>query len=164
MVKDKFSDIWKGTVFIRNVDINEGARRADLDLMYATPADLRLAHEVTQKQLEDSKEVEISIALVNQGKREAEHPYLRMCFLDIEKLVSCSGSIVDISSYNQGNPIIRVMLDNPIYPRIKWECGKATVKVKKDAKQIATSVDIRAGQMHKEGIYPINLQAEDKNA
>ncbi len=163
MVKDKFGGIQKGTVFIRNVDMNEGARRSDLDLMYATPADLRLVHEVTQKELEDSKEVEVKIYLTNRGRREAEHPYLRMRFLDIEKLVSCSGSIIDISSYNQGNPIIRVLLDHPIYPNIRWECGKATVKVKKDTKQIPTSVAIWAGKMHKEGIYPIDLPSEEQN-
>ncbi len=163
MVKDKFGGIQKGTIFIRNVDMNEGARRADLDLMYVTPADLRLVHDVTQKELEDLKEVEIKISLVNQGKGEAEHPYLRMRFLNIEQLVSCSGSVVNISSYHEGSPIIRVLLDNPIYPNIKWECGKAIVRLKKDVKQILTSVDIWAGRMHKEGIYPIDLQDKVKS-
>lgn len=157
MVKDKFGSIQKGTVFIRNVDMNEGARRADLNLMYATPADLRLDYEVTQKELEDSKEVEIKICLINRGKREAEHPYLRMQFLDIERLVSCTGGVVNLSSYNKGVPIIRVSVDNPIYPTIRWECGKATVIVKKDIKQIPTSVKLWAGNMHKEGMYTINL-------
>lgn len=157
MVKDKFGGIQKGTVFIRNVDMNEGARRADINLMYATPADLRLDHEVKQKELEDSKEVEIKICLINQGKREAEHPYLRMQFLDIERLVSCTAGVVNLSSYNKGVPIIRVSVDNPIYPTIKWECGKATVIVKKDVKQIPTLVKLWAGNMHKEGIYTINL-------
>jgi len=163
MVKDKFGSVQKGTIFIRNVDMNEGARRADVNLMYASPADLRLSHEVAQKELEDSKEVEIRLSLVNQGKREAEHPYLTMHFLDIEQLVNCSGEVVDISSYNKGIPIIRVLLDNPIYPTIRWQCGKVTVKVKKDAKQIQTSIDIRAGKMHKKGTYPIDLHDEDKN-
>lgn len=151
--------IERGTVYIRNYDINEGARRADLDRMYAGGADIRLIHEIAQKPINDFIEVEIKFILVNWGKQGAASPYIWIQFKNIEQLIRCTGTWVDISHVNNNIPTIRLVSDAPVYPGINMHCHGAIIRFKKDAKQVETRVRMRALNMQpKEGDYVIHLQ------
>lgn len=98
-VADRFGGvIERGTVFIRNFNMNEGARRTDLDQMYAakyaTPeADLVLTHEIKKKSLDDSIEVDIDFIIQNTSEVAATDPYIWLQFENVQTIVKCTGTL-----------------------------------------------------------------------
>lgn len=156
--------IERGTVFIRNFNINEGARRTDLDKMYAgkyaTPqADLKVTHEIKKRPAGELIEVEIDFCLVNQGDAPATDPYIWFQFKNIQQLVQCTGEWMDVSRFNNGIPTINVFLSHPIYwMRIHY--NGAIVRVDKSTKQIEGIIIIQAGNMRRSvDEYVISLEA-----
>lgn len=159
MVKDRYGDIQRGTIYVRNVDMNEGARRADVDRMYALrQADLVLIHEVKQKPSDDLSEVEINLAFLNIGKREGTTPYVWIQFTNLEQLVRCAHPWNNQSQRNNNVPTVDCLSQKPIMPRMRMHIGEVVVRVKKDTKQIQGRVRMSAGNMElKEGPYSIEL-------
>lgn len=157
--------IERGTVFIRNYNINEGAKRADLDKIYnkikyiALQADIELSHVVTSKTSGDLTEADIKFWFVNQGDVVATDVYLWMRFKNIKEIVQCTGDWEDISAMNNGIPTIQLLYKLPVIRPIKMRCGKVTVKVGGDVKQIETRVIMGAINMRtRDGSYVIPLE------
>jgi len=156
--------IERGTVFVRNFNMNEGAKRADLDKMYQVKyvtlqADLRLNHEVSVKPLDDMLEVDIKFVLVNTGDVLATDAYVWMQFTNIKQLVKCMGNWLDISKFNKNIPTIRILADTPVCPSINFHCEGVTLRVDKELDRIEAQVTLGAsGTRIKEGRYVIQLQ------
>lgn len=155
--------IHRGTVFVRNYNMNEGAKRADLDKIYerikyvSLQADLILSHEVSVKPINDLIEVEIDFTIINVGDVLATSVYLRLLFHNVEKIVS-TGTWQDISKYNKDRPTIRFLAKVPICPGIPLQKNKVTVNVKKGTKQIEAHLWLGAANMRiKEGVYVIAI-------
>jgi len=160
----KLFHIERGTVFIRNYNMNEGARRADLDKMYKVKyvtleADLRINHEASVKTLDDSKEVDITFFLVNLGEALATDTLMWVQFRNTKEIVRCKSGWKDISNLNNNIPTVQLPVAVPIMAKIKTQCSGLVVKVDKDIQQIEMSVIIGATNMRtKEGTYVIPLQ------
>lgn len=158
--------VYRGMVFIRNFNKNEGACRADLDTMYqikyvTLQPDLELLHEVSVKSLEDLNEVGIDFRLINIGDVLATSVYARLRLYNIEKIVS-TGVWQDISKYNEDKPTMRFLAKVPICPGIPLLCNKVKVNVKKSVKQIEAHLWLGATNMRmKEGSYVVALKQEE---
>jgi len=156
--------IERGTVFIRNFNMNEGARREDIDRIYekryATPqADLRMGCDIKKKALDGLTEVTIDFIFKNEGEAPATAPYVWVQFKDVREIVLSGSQWVNVSSVNKNVPTINLILDTPIYLGIRMHYGGVVVKVSKDTNKIEASVDIQAGNMHrKKGPYEISLE------
>lgn len=114
--------IYRGIVYTRNFNKNEGASRADLDKMYGIryvemQTELQLTHEVSVKAIEGSKEVAIKFRIHNTGDLLATSPYARIVLNNIEKIVD-SGCWEDISAFNENIPTLRIVSSVPICPEI----------------------------------------------
>jgi len=160
--------IERGTVFIRNYNINEGAKRADLDKIYnkikyvALQADIELTHEVTPKPSDDLTEADIRFFLKNQGDVVATHIYVWMQFKNVEKIVRCKGDWHNISRINRNNPTIELEYITPVLHSIRMHCGGVVVKVDSGVSEIEATVVIGATNMRtKEGSYVIALKKKD---
>jgi hypothetical protein len=160
--------IERGTVFIRNFNINEGAKRADLDKIYnkikyiALQADLELTHEVTSKPSDDLTEADIEFFLVNQGDVVATDIYVWMQFKNVKEIVRCGLDCHDVSSINMNIPTIQLVPKAPVIRPIRMQCGKVAVKVGGDVKRIEARVIMGATNMRtKEGSYVISLKEKD---
>ena len=160
--------IQRGTVFIRNYNINEGAKRADLDKIYnkikyiALQADLELTHEVTSKPSGGLTEANIEFFLVNRGDVMATDIYVGIQFKNVEKIVRCTGSWQDISALNDGIPTISLLCSVPVIEPVRLLCKGVTIKVDKSVEQVQTNVVIGATNMRtKEGSYVIALKKKD---
>jgi hypothetical protein len=161
MVKDRYGSIQRGTVYVRNFDINEGARRADLDRMY-TPeqANLELRYDpVVKKSAGELWEATITFVIENESEAPAIDPYVWIQFHNIDKLVRCYGDRwVDASADNKGIPTINLPLDKPIYPPTRMRYGSVIVMIGKEHTQIQTEIKMMALNMKtKHGIYFVNL-------
>jgi hypothetical protein len=156
--------IHRGTVFVRNYNMNEGARREDIDRIYekryATPqADLRVSHEIKKKPLGDLIEVAIDFIFENEGEVPATDPYIWVQFKNVREVVQCSGKWINISRLNKNIPTINIILNTPIYSVVSMHLGEVTVSVDKDTKKIEALVDVQAGNMHRSrGPYEISLE------
>ncbi len=162
MVKDRYGSIQRGTVYVRNFDINEGARRADLDRMYTREqANLELRYDpVIKKSAGELWEATITFFIENESEAPAGDPYVWIQFHNIDKLVRCSGDSrwVDASADNRGMPTINLPLDKPIYPHTRMRYGSAIVMIGKEHSQIQTEIKMMALNMKtKHGIYFVNL-------
>jgi len=159
----KLSYIERGTVFVRNYNMNEGAKRADLDKMYKVKyatleADVQISHKLSMKPSGDSIEADIRFTLTNVGDVLATQPYVWVQFKNVQEIVRCTGNWVNISKLNNNIPTIRAVGKVPLYPNIIILFDGAVVKVAKDTKQIETYVRMGAGNMRvKEGAYTIPL-------
>jgi len=160
--------IERGTVFIRNYNINEGARRADLDKIYdkikyvALQADLELRHEVTSKPSDGLTEADIKFFLHNRGDVVATDIYVWMQFKNVEEIVQCTGAWNNISRVNKNIPTIQLVYEAPVIRPIRMRCGEITVKVGKSVKWIVARVIVGATNMRtKEGAYVISLSKRD---
>jgi len=160
--------IERGTVFIRNYNINEGAKRADLDKIYnkikyiALQADLELTHEVTSKPSDDLTEANIKFCLVNRGDVMATDIYVVIQFNNIEKIVQCTGSWNDVSAINNGIPTIQLACEVPVIKPVRLQCDGVIIKVNKSVEQVQTHVIMGATNMRtKEGSYVISLKEKD---
>jgi hypothetical protein len=157
--------IERGTVFIRNFNMNEGARRTDLDKMYAakyaTPqADLRFTHAIEEKPLGDLVEVNIDFVLVNEGQTPATDPFVWLQFKNIQELVKCTGDWINVSHVNKNIPTITLPLTRPIY-WLRLHTNGAVVRVSKQTKQIEAILIMQAGNMRlKREQYVIPLKSQ----
>jgi len=157
--------IERGTVFIRNYNINEGAKRADLDKIYnkikyvALQADIELTHEVTSKPSDDLTEADIRFFLKNQGDVVATDIYVWMQFRNVKEIVRCKGNWHNISSINRNNPTIELEYTTPVLHSIRMHCSGVVVKVDSGVSEIEATVVIGATNMRiKEGSYVISLK------
>jgi hypothetical protein len=155
--------IQRGMIFVRNYNMNEGAKRADLDRMYKVKyatleADIQISHKLSMKPSGDSIEADIRFALTNVGDVLATQPYVWVQFKNVKEIVRCTGNWVNISELNHNIPTIRIVGQVPLYPNTMCLFDGAVVKVTKDTKQIETYVRMGAGNMRvKEGTYIIPL-------
>lgn len=158
--------IQRGTVFVRNYNMNEGARRADLDKMYQVKyvtlqADLSLVYEVAVKPLDNLTEVDIKFLLVNQGDVLATDIYVWLQFKNIKQIVKCTGKWTDISKINDNVPTIQLIYGAPVIPLHSMHCRGVVVHVDRNIKQIETRIKIGAANMRtKDGSY--NIPIEEK--
>jgi len=156
--------IERGTVFIRNFNMNDGARREDIDRIYekryATPqAALGISHEIKKKPLDDLTEVTIDFCFKNEGEAPATAPYVWVQFKNVQKVVQCRGKWIDVSHLNNNIPTVNLAVDTPIYLGIRIWWKDVVVRVSKDTKKIEAIVDIQAGNMQrKRGLYEISLE------
>lgn len=161
--------IERGTVFVRNYNMNEGAKRADLDKMHKVQyvtleADLQLSHRVSVKPAGNFMEANIQFMLLNQGEVLAADPYVWMKFKNVNEIVRCTGDWDNQTSVNNNIPTIRYVGRMAICPRILTRCDGAVVKVNKNTVEIvADLIKVAAGNMRvKEGSYAINLRERSK--
>lgn len=162
---NKSFHIQRGTVYIRNYNMNQGAKRADLDKMYdrikyvSLQADIQLNHKVSIKHSNGFKEVGITFTLENRGEVVATDIYVWIQFKNIKEIVKCDEDWGDISDVNENKPTIQLLYSLPVIPPVEMECDGATVKVSKRVKQIKAKVIIGAVNMRtKEGDYVISLE------
>lgn len=161
--------IQRGTVFVRNFNINEGARRADLDKMYQVKyvtlqADLKLSHEVSVKPSDEQMEVDISFVLINLADVTATDALVVVQFKNVREIVTCKHGCVNISHLNNDNPTVQIPINVPVIRPIRTHLDGVTVKVDKDVEEIIALVVISAANMRtKEGTYVIPLKVESKN-
>ena len=160
--------IERGTVFIRNYNINEGARRADLDKIYnkikyvALQADIELGHEVTYKPSDGLTEADIEFSLKNQGDVVATDIYVWMQFKNVKAIVQCTGRWKDISRLNNDIPTIELAYPVPLIKPITHRCAGVTVKLDKRVKRIEARVLMGAINMRtKDGSYVMPLEESD---
>lgn len=155
--------IERGTVFVRNYNMNDGAKRADLDKMYKVKyatleTDVQVSHKLSMKPSGDSIEADISFLLTNVGDVLATQPYVWVQFKDVKELVRCTGKWVDISKLNDNILTIRYLGEVPLYPKLMFISNGAVIKVAKDTKQIEAYMRMGAGNIRvKEGAYIIPL-------
>jgi len=159
MVKDRYGGIQRGTVFIRNIDMNEGARRADLDQMYSK-VDLRLSHEVKERRVaDDSAEVNIEFTLRNAGHMSGAFVRVSVRFDNIRRIVKLTGAWQDISYLRENAPTIQ-MDANIVHLNEVLHCHGAVVQVDKGVKQIEAYFALYAMNMvPKRGKYAIPLES-----
>lgn len=164
---NKSFHIQRGTVYVRNYNITQGAKRADLDKIYdkkkyvALQADLILSHEITIKPLNGSKEVDITFCLHNLGDALATDTFMYIIFNNIRKIVKCYGVWSDQSEVSKGALTISATLHAPIVRPIKNYCRGVIVNVDKEVEQIETYAIISSTNMRaKEGPYYISLKEQ----
>jgi len=161
---DKSFFIQRGTVFVRNYNMNEGARRADLDKIYekikyvALQVDLELTHEVTSRPSDNLIEADIRFFLQNRGDILSTNVYLWIQFANIRELVNCTGKWCDITDLNNGVPTIQLLYEYPVITPIKMHCQGVVVKIDNDVRVIEARVVMGAMNMRtKDGPYVIVL-------
>jgi len=163
----KLFHIERGTIFVRNYNMNEGARRADLDRMYQVKyvtlqADLQLSHEITIKHLDDLIEADISFFLTNLGEVLATDTYVWIRFNNVKEILRCKGSWKDISNVNENIPTVQLIYSAPVVRPVRMPCNAVVVKVDKDVQQIEAYVIMGATNMRsREGSYVIPLQEKE---
>lgn len=162
--------IERGTIFVRNYNMNEGAQRADLDKMYEVKyvtlqADLQLSHEVSLKPLNDlKKEVDITFFLRNIGEVIATDTYLWIQFKNIKEIVQCKPPWSDISKLNKNVPTVQLLYPFPVVPPVRMRCEGVAVTVDGDVQQIESRVILGATNMRsKEGPYYISLKEKEQS-
>jgi len=161
--------IERGTVFVRNYNMNEGASRASLDKMYKVKyvvlqPDLQLGHEISLKPSEGQIEADIEFFLTNQGEAVGTHTIVWIQFQNVKKIVRCRDVCQDISKLNNDIPTVQITPLAPVVPRVRTVCEGVTVKVDSDVGQIVAKVIIGAANMRtKEGTYVIPLKEKIKN-
>jgi hypothetical protein len=161
--------IHRGTIFVRNYNINEGALRSDLDKIYerikyiSLQADLHLSHEVSVKPSDDLTEVDIKFFLKNQGDVLATDIYVFVQFKNVKEIVRCTGGWRDISRLNDDIPTVELKVSTPLVRPIRFSCHGIVVKVDKGVGQIEARIIIGAINMRtKDGPYVISLEEMKK--
>ena len=159
--------IWRGMVFTRAFNKNEGASRSDLDKMYkikyvTLQADLKVNHEVSIKCFNDYKEVELTFIIENFGDVIATHTDVVIQFDNIIEIVRSTGGWQDISHLNNGIPTIELFTRLPYLLKVERECCGVVVKVDNNIKQINTYLIIGATNMKTKTLnYIIPLKESD---
>ena len=168
-VPDRYGNIIeRGTVFVRNFNMNQGASREDLDriysVKYATPqAVLQLQHEIKKNPSGNPTEVDIIFMLHNLGKAPATDPYLFIRFKEIEELVKLHKQWKNVNHINNNVPTIHWRATYPIYCDTVYRCGSVTIRVKEETTLLEASVDIQAGNMQRiKGPYTIPIISDLK--
>lgn len=164
MVKDRYGGIQRGTLFVRNVDMNEGARRADLDRMYAEKqrAKLVLKYELVERKLvEDLLHVGVEFTLLNEGTAEAGAPFFVVLFKGVTQIVECTGALKNATKSYSGRPSITALWNDVMHTGTVRHCGRATIASIKSAENIEALAIIKATNMNdKQYRFTIPLQGE----
>jgi hypothetical protein len=163
---DPTKQFWieRGTIFVRNYNMNEGARRADLERIYKVKyitleSDLRISHDVSAKPIDDLTQAEIKFTLINYGNVLATQPYIFIQFRNVKEIVKCGPLWANVSYLNNNIPTIRFSGTIPVCPTIHSAIGGATVSVSKGVNQIEADITLGASNMRfKEGRYTVPLQ------
>jgi len=157
--------IERGTVFVRNHNMNEGAKRADLDrlhkVQYVTlQADLRLSgHKISVKPLDEQTEVDISLILVNAADVTATDVQLLIQFQNVKEIIRCKDRCMNITHLNNNIPTVQALIQAPVVQPIRTHLDVCTVKVDSGVEEIRSLVIISAANMRtKEGTYVIPLK------
>lgn len=150
--------IERGTVYVRNVSKNEGARRPDLDQMYSK-VDLQLSHRILERKVVNNLvEANIQFILRNTGHVSGAFARAVVQFNNIKHIVKRTGNWRDVSYLREGSPAIQldeaiVHLDETIY------CHGAVVAVSQGVAQIECSVSLYAMNMVRKKVeYVIPLE------
>ncbi len=102
-VPDRYGSIERGTVFVRNINMNEGASRADIDRIYnrmkpiILESDISLNCDVSVKTIDELLEVTLSFHVKNNGDAMSENTYLFIEFKNIENITKLEGNWFEIS-------------------------------------------------------------------
>ena len=153
---DKYGGIERGTIFVRNFNMNEGARRADIDRIYdrmkpiVLESDVHLSCDMSVKPVQGVQElVEVNIifSFHNYGDAIATDTYVVVEFTNIEKIVKCNKPWSDISVANQGRPVVSRIETRPIVKTITFETRSFAVQVKKEVKEINAKIVVGASNM-----------------
>lgn len=156
--------IQRGTVFVRNYNMNEGASRASLDKMYKVKyvtlqADLQLSHELSIKRVDEFQEVDIEFVLTNLGEVIATDTYVLIRFENIKEIVKCTGSWRDKSKINENIPTVQLIYSAPVVRPVRMHCSGVVVRVDSEVQQIEARVIMGATNMRtREGSYVISLK------
>ena len=166
---NKSFHIQRGTVYVRNYNMNQGAKRADLDKIFdrikyvSLLADVQLNYEVSIKHTNGFKEVGITFTLKNYGDVVATDIYIWMQFEIVQEILHCDKDWENSSDVNQNKPTIQLLYALPVLHPLIMECYGATVKVSKNVKQIKARLIIGAVNMRtKDGDYLISLEKEEQ--
>jgi len=166
----KSAHIHRGTVYVRNYNINQGAKRADLDKIYdkikyvSVKADVQISHEILNiKTLDNLNEVDIEFFLHNIGEVIATDTLIWMQFNNVKEIVKCNGNWQNMSNVNENIPTVGLNSKIPLVRPIRTHCNGIKVRVEKNVKQIESRLIIGASNMiTKEGSYFISLKVNSK--
>lgn len=163
-VPDRYGSICRGTVYVRNLNMNEGAVRADLDRIYGRKkplvleADVYLSSEVSTKDKGDFVDVDINFYLMNTGDALATDAVVFLEFENIKSIVSCGRGWTDETRLNKGRPCVSAMKLFPLITGVRYNINGCVVQVEKDTKVINTGVAIGASNMRtRRGDYSIYI-------
>lgn len=150
--------IERGTIFIRNYNMNEGARRADLDRMYSK-VDLQLSHKIRERKvIDDSIEINVEFMLRNIGRMPATFVRVSVQFNNIRGITKQTGRWFDISHLRGNVPAIQLDQD-VVHLEERLHVDGAVLQVNKDVKQIEALVNLYAANMiPKVDLYVISLK------
>lgn len=166
----KFFFIHRGTIFVRNYNMNEGARRADVDKMYKVKyvtlqSDLHLSHESSVEKLKDTTKVTLKFFLRNSGEVVSYSSYIWIQFNNIEKILERKGEWTDISHYNNDIPTAQFLATIPVIPEVRFHAGELVVEVRNEVDSMEADLILAAPNMRtKRGPYIINLKKGGKNS
>lgn len=155
--------IERGTVFVRKFNKNDGVSRADLDKMYKLPyialqAEVQLDHEISEKILDDSKEVNITFFIENVGDVIAADPVVWIQFRNVEEILGCKGRWKNQSKLNKDVPTVQLIISQPLIKPVRLNCDSVVVKVNKSVEQIEARVIVGTTNMKTiDGTYIIPL-------
>lgn len=169
-VHDRYGGIDRGTVYVRNMNMNEGARRADLDRIYERmkpiilESNVHLSSEVLTKSVDDLVEVDIEFFLANAGDALATDTLVRLDFKNIKEIVNCRGIWRDDTKLNKGKPCITLTSTVPIVKGLKLKIDGCVLRVEKEIVAIKTEVIIGASNMRTRiGEYTIYINDKSKS-
>jgi predicted HTH transcriptional regulator len=147
----KTCHINRGTIYIRNYDKNEGASREHIENMYenkvkyvTVQADLQLSHTSKITHHDKYKEVSLDFNLTNIGSVLASEPFLFIHFHNIDKISTITTYWTDVTHLNP-EPTAQCYSGQPVAGIVN--IGGVTVQVKKEVKQINTSVEMLSMNM-----------------
>ncbi len=169
-VPDRYGCISRGTVYVRNMNMNEGAVRADIDRIYnrmkpiILESDVHLSTEVSAKSVDNFVEVDINFSLINSGDALATDTLVRLHFENIKEIVSCAGHWNNDTELNEGEPCISMTSIVPIVKGLRLKIYGCVVRVEKEIEAIKADVIIGASNMRtRRGEYTIYVNDNSKS-
>lgn len=169
-VHDRYGGIDRGTVYVRNMNMNEGARRADLDRIYERmkpiilESDVHLSSKVSTKSVDNLVEVDIEFFLTNFGDALATDTLVRLGFKNVKEIVNCKGEWQDDTKLNEGRPCITLASPVPIVKGLRLRTYGCVLRVEKEIKAIEANVIIGASNMRtRSGKYTIPIKKGAKS-
>lgn len=171
-VPDRFGGICRGTIYVRNMNINEGAVRADIDRIYGRmkpitlESDVHMSSEVSAKSVGNSIEVDINFFLHNIGDALATDTIVRIDFRNIKEIVTCHDNWTNDTELNEGSPCISLgsVGGRPLVKGLKYQAHGCVVRVEKEIEAIIADVIIGASNMRtRTGEYTIYIKDKSKS-
>ncbi|MFC1912667.1 helix-turn-helix domain-containing protein [Chloroflexota bacterium] len=169
-VPDRYGNIERGTVFVRNMNMNEGARRADLDRIYermkpiTLESDVHLKSKVETAIFEEYVDVTIDFRIQNYGDALASDVYVYIVMEDIEKLIECKANWRETITSTKERISISNVTEIPAIKGVYLSLGSVEVRVRKEIEEIVTEVSIGASNMRTrigEYAIPIKTKSDD---